>query len=208
VGDFGSSDQRAELSAFAVQTGAYIPPDAAGMCATGVAGALRAADRYDPDGPGPEPEQDLCPLVFSTRSDGTGVASGVVAAIEDLTSFVEFDTIHVEPRDDPVTPSIDETDFFIRAIPVSATPPTGCTMPTVADRLPLPSGDGTYDTFQDVCPGTAVTFQIIMQNEIVAETCVDQLFASRLVVIGDDLTETDSRVVAIRVPGDPLLCSP
>jgi hypothetical protein len=81
-------------------------------------------------------------------------------------------------------------------------------MPSVTDRLPLGTGgDGTYDTFEDVCPGTAVTFQIIMYNDLVPATCVDQLFASRIVVIGDDLTETDSRVVAIRIPGDPDLCS-
>ena len=206
VGDMGTSDQRVALSSFAVGTGAYRDPDLSGSCATGVDGAALAAPTYDPDGAGPDPARRLCPLVFSTRMDGSGVATSVVTAIEDLTSFVRFDTIHVEARDDLTTP-LDETGFFLRAVPVSATPAPGCTLPTVADRLPVSTmGDGVFDSFVGVCPGTSVTFQIITANDIVTAQCVDQLFSFRLVVIGDGFTETDSRVVAIRVPGDPSLC--
>lgn len=209
VGDSGFTDQRTELSAFAVQTGAYIEPLAGDLCATGVAGATITAETYDPDGSGPDPERPLCPLVFSTRPDGSGVGDGIVSAIEDLTSYVVFDTIHVEARDDPETADIDETQFFLRAIPVAADPAAGCSLPTISDRLPLDAGgDGTYDSFEDVCPGTSVTFQIVTANDMIEPTCVDQLFASRLIVIGDDTSETDSRVVAIRVPGDPDLCAP
>lgn len=206
VGDTGSTDWRVELSSFAVGTGAYIPPDDSGNCSTGIGGASLPAPTYDPDGPGPEPLQALCPLVFSTNRDGTGVGAGVVGAIRDLTRFVSFTTVHVEARNNPDTPGFDERRFFLRAVPVSADPPAGCDLPRISDRLPMPAGDGVFDSFEDVCPGTDVTFQIITENDFVEPTCIDQIFTFRIVVIGDGITETDARTVAIRVPGDPDLC--
>ena len=200
-----TSDQRSELSAFAVRTGAYIDPDASGNCATGVSGATRPAESWDPDGSGPLAARNVCPLVFSTNSTGGGVGSGIVTAIENLTSFVSFSTIHLEARDNPLTAGMDESQFFVRGIPVAATPPAGCALPTVTDRLPA-GGDGTFDSFESVCPGTSVTFQVVMQNGIVMPTCTDQIFSMRVVVIGDDIVETDSRGVAVRVPGDISLC--
>jgi len=206
-GGAATSDQRSEESAFAVSTGAYIDPDATGMCATGVSGALRPAEMWDPDGPGgPMVARNICPLVFSTTSGGTGVGDGISAAIRNLTRFVSFTTVHTEARDNPATVAVDETAFFVRGIPVSATPAAGCMLPTVTDRLPRPTGDGTFDTFQGVCPGTVVTFQIVMRNTTVMPTCTDQLFSMRVIVIGDDIVEADSRVVAIRVPGVRSLC--
>ncbi len=199
-----TSDQRSEISAFAVRTGAFIDP-VGGRCATGVSGAMRPAESWDPDGPGPEVARDVCPLVFSTNSSGGGVASGIVTAIDNLTSFVSFDTIHLEARDNTDTASVDESQFFVRGIPVAATPPAGCSLPTVTDRLPA-GGDGTFDSFESVCPGTSVTFQVVMRNDVVMPTCSDQIFSMRVVVIGDDIVETDSRIVAVRVPGDTSLC--
>jgi len=206
-----TSDQRAELSAFAVRTGAWIDPTG-GNCATGVSGATRAAETWDPDGSGPLTSRSLCPLVFSTNSSGGGVGAGIVTAIENLTSFVSFRTLHTEARDDPATATIDESRFFVRGIPVSADPATCTPLPTVADRLNAagdPGSDGTFDSFTGVVPGCLVTFQIVARNDgFVPRTCADQLFNLRVIVIGDDVVEADSRIVVVRVPGDRSLCTP
>jgi hypothetical protein len=65
-----------------------------------------------------------------------------------------------------------------------------------------------FDSFTDLCPGTIVTFQLVMQNNVVPATCADQVFSFRIVVIGDKTVETDSRVVTVRVPGVVALCKP
>jgi hypothetical protein len=204
-----SSDQRTELSGFAVRTGTWIAPDAAGRCATGIRGALRAAETYDPDGAGPDPARTLCPLVYSVGGDGSGLADTITGAIGDLVSFVHFDTLHTEARDNPDTAGVDESRFFVRGIPMRADRATCDPMPTVADRLPSAAPDGIWDSFTDVEPGCLVTFQIIASNDgVVERTCVDQIFDLDIVIIGDDVVEADRRTVIVRVPGNPSLCAP
>jgi hypothetical protein len=205
-----TSDQRAELSTFAVRTGAYIDP-VGGMCSTNVSGGMRPAEMWDADGAGPLASRSLCPLVFSTTSAGSGVSSGIVSAIRDLTRFISFTTVHTEARDDAATVGIDESRFFVRGIPVSADPATCMPAPTVVDRLmgspPVPGVDGTFDSFTAVRPGCIVTFQIVARNDgFVAATCRDQLFNLRVIVVGNDVVEADSRTVIVRVPGDASLC--
>lgn len=208
-GGSATSDQRTELTAFAVGTGAYVDP-VSGMCDTGVGGALRAPEMLDPDGAGPLPAAPRCPLVYSTRSDGTGVGTGIVRAIRNLTSFVSFSTIHTEARDNPAT-TIDETRFFVRGIPVMYERASCPTAPMFADRLTgtTPGPDGTLDSFTSVVPGCRVTFQIVARNDgFVAATCTDQVFNVDVIVVGDDTVEADRRTVVVRVPGDRSLCTP
>ena len=210
-GGSATSDQRVELATFAVGTGAYVDP-VAGMCDTGVSGALRAPDLIDPDGAaGPLPARNLCPLVYSTRSDGTGVGTGIVNAIRNLTSFVSFRTIHTEARDNPAT-VIDETRFFVRGIPVMYDTVTCPTAPMFADRLrgspPVVGVDGTLDSFTGVAPGCRVTFQIVARNDgFATATCTDQIFNVDVIVVGDDTVESDRRTVVVRVPGVRSLCT-
>ncbi len=206
------SDQRNELSAFAVATGAFVEPTG-GMCATGVSGALRAAEMWDPDGSGPMPARNLCPLVFSSTSAGSGVRAGIVSAITSLTSYVSFSTLHTEARDDPGTTTVDESRFFVRGIPVSYDPATCSPTPTVADRLagspPAPGADGTLDSFTGVTPGCLVSFQIVAENDgFVPAACTDQIFSVPVIVVGNDTVEADRRTIVVRVPGDRSLCTP
>ncbi|HJL24453.1 MAG TPA: MXAN_6577-like cysteine-rich protein [Polyangiaceae bacterium LLY-WYZ-15_(1-7)] len=205
----GGSDQRTELEAFSIATGSYKEP-VGGVCDTGLMGADRAPVMVDPDGPGPEPTQELCPLVYSINGTGSGLGDSITSAITDLTSFVSFSTLHTEARDDESTPGLDESEFFLRGIPVRADPATCPTLPTVADRLTSGGGlgsDGEFDSFVGVEPGCLVTFQIVAQNDgLVDATCEDQLFDLRVIVVGDDVVEADSRVVVVRVPGDRTLC--
>ena len=210
-GGAANSDQRTELSAFAIRTGAFVEP-VGGQCATGVGGAMRPAEMWDRDGTGPGAAMPTCPLVFSSTSGGTGVEDGVVDAINGLTSFVSFGTVHTEARDDAAT-AIDETRFFVRGIPVMYDPATCSPAPTVADRLtgspPVPGVDGTLDSFTGVTPGCLVSFQIVARNDgFVPATCTDQIFNVSVIVVGDDTVEADRRTIVVRVPGERSLCTP
>ncbi|RLB48719.1 MAG: hypothetical protein DRJ42_22595, partial [Deltaproteobacteria bacterium] len=208
-------DARAELASFAVRTGSYTDPDPAltpAGCGTGIDGARRDPEMWDPDGAaGPLPARMICPLVFSADGAGTGTRAGIVNAIQSLTSFVSFSTLHTESRDDPAT-AIDETRFFVRGIPVSWDTTTCTPAPNLADRLDATGAvgtDGMVDSFTAVVPGCLTTFQIVAQNDgFVPATCGDQLFNMRVIVIGDDIVEADSRTVVVRVPGDRTLCVP
>lgn len=211
--DTAARDGRAEMSTFAVRTGAWKLPTG-GNCDTGVSGATRLDENWDPDGSGPEPAQDLCPLVYSVNADGSGLGTTIDSAISDLTTFVNFGTLHTEPRDDPATASVDETQFFVRGIPVSYDMSTCTAPPAFADRLtpgppPTLSPDGTLDSFTGVSPGCLVTFQIVARNDgFVPATCSDQIFNVPIIVVGDDTAEADRRQIIVRVPGDRTLCAP
>jgi len=206
-------DARAEISTFAVRTGAWKPP-VSGNCDTGFMGMNRADENWDPDGTGPEPAQDLCPLVYSVDTSGGGLGTSIDTAISDLTTFVNFSTLHTEARDDPATAAVDETGFFVRGIPVSYDPATCGTVPAFADRLtpgvpPTLTPDGALDSFTGVDPGCLVSFQIVVVNDgVVAATCADQIFNVPIIVIGDDTAEADRRQIIVRVPGDRTLCAP
>ncbi|MBO6938091.1 MAG: hypothetical protein JJ863_24190 [Deltaproteobacteria bacterium] len=211
-GGGAAADGRAEMATFAVRTGAWKAPTG-GNCDTGVMGANRPDESWDPDGAGPEPTQDLCPLVYSVNADGSGLGTTIDSAISDLTTFVNFGTLHTEARDDAAT-AIDETQFFVRGIPVSYDVATCSTAPAFADRLtagtpPTLAPDGTLDSFTGVSPGCLVTFQIVARNDgFVPATCSDQIFNVPIIIIGDDTAEADRRQIIVRVPGDRTLCAP
>jgi len=212
-GGGAASDGRAEMSTFAVRSGAWKAPTS-GSCDTGVGGAGRSDESWDPDGTGPEPTQDVCPLVYSVNADGSGLGTTIDSAISDLTTFVNFGTLHTEARDDPATTTVDETQFFVRGIPVSYDTATCTAAPAFADRLtgsspPTLGADGTLDSFTGVSPGCLVTFQIVARNDgFVTATCADQIFNVPIIVVGDDTAEADRRQIIVRVPGDRTLCSP
>jgi len=200
---YPSYHPRPQLEYWSLKTGAYIDADTTGKCATGLAGAL-INGVADPGGS----TKKVCPLVFSASTSGTGVDTAVVNAITSFVAYVSFKTIWVEARDNTATTTIDETKFYVRAVPVAfAKPlPVGCgSPPSITDLLPT-GGDGTFDSFSSVCPGTTVSFTLVMQNTTVPATCADQVFSMKVVVIGDGTVEADSRVVTVRVPGDKTLC--
>jgi hypothetical protein len=199
-----SSTARPQLEYWSMQTGAYIAADAAGMCKTGLGGSL-IAGVTDPK----DATKKVCPLVYTASSSGTGVDTSIVDAISSFTTFVSFKTVWVEARDNATTATLDETKFYVRAVPVSyGTPlPAGCPgAPAISDLLPAPGGDGTFDSFSNVCPSTVVTFTLVMKNDVVPAICEDQVYSMKVVVIGDSTTEADSRIVTVRVPGDKTLC--
>ena len=150
----------------------------------------------------------VCPLVFDSAASGSGFDTAVVDAITKLTSFVSFKTVWLTAKDNVATTTLDESKFFVRGVPVSYEKPlpAGCaTAPAIDDLLPT-GGDGTYDSFNNVCPKTVLTFTLVLKNDVVAATCTDQVFSFTIVVVGDGKVEADSRIVTVRVPGDKTLC--
>lgn len=184
---------------FALKTSTFVAATGS-TCPHGIGGAsVPAVD----DGAGAK----VCPLVFTASSSGAGIDTVIVDAIIKLATFVNFKTVWLEARDNADT-TFDERQFFKRGVPVSfATPlPAGCSSPSIGDLLPDGSPDGIFDSFTNLCPGTTVRFLLEMQNNVAPATCTDQVFAFKLVVVGDKSIETDARVVTVRVPGDVSLC--
>jgi hypothetical protein len=180
VGVASGSDARPYLEDVALATGAYIDPTA-GVCNTGIGGASRSPVSYG--------GSLVCPLVYDVRGDGSGLSSTIVDAVTSLVTFVEFSVVNIRVVGDP-------HGFFQYAIPRSATPPTGGSMPTVADL----DGDFIYESFIGVQPGTRLEFTIVLYNDAVPATSVDQAFTITLQVIGDHLTVLDEKTVVIVVP--------
>ncbi len=67
-------------------------------------------------------------------------------------------------------------------------------------HLGATDADGYFDTFQNLTPGTVVRFLIILRNDAVPPTAVDQVFTIFIQVIGDGITVLDEKPVVIIVP--------
>jgi hypothetical protein len=171
---------RPYLEDIAIRSGAYVPP-VSGTCATGVAGGPRS-----PVDVGGEP---MCPLVYDSLSDGTGLAGTIAEGVATLVGAIRLDSVSARVRDDPY-------GFFLYAVPQSAVPPPGAAMPTVSDT----DADGVFDTFESLTPGTVVRFLIVLRNDAVRPTTTDQVFTIWIQVIGDGITVLDEKPVVIIVP--------
>ncbi|MBN1770972.1 MAG: hypothetical protein JXB32_06925 [Deltaproteobacteria bacterium] len=174
------ADARPDLQDVAIETGAYVPPTG-GSCPMGVGGASLSPVTIG--------SELMCPLVYDARSDGSGLASTIVTGVATLAGAIRLESVSARERDDP-------HGFFQYAVPQSATPPAGAAMPTVADT----DGDGYFDTFLNLTPGTIVRFLIILRNDTVPRAATDQVFTIYIQVIGDGITVLDEKPVVIIVP--------
>ena len=174
---------RTQLEDLAIATKAHIPPNAAGECPTGVAGAT-----HPPVDVGGLPR---CPVVFDVQTDGTGLSNLVVDAIKQLAALGELD-VSTRPigktggEQGEVIPPGTTTANFLKSIHPVPPPPAGSTI------------DG--DIFRKVKPGSKVTFRLDAYNDFVPETTKDQLFTIDIQVLGDGVTLLDTRRVFIVVP--------
>ncbi|MBI5502610.1 MAG: hypothetical protein HY907_20360 [Deltaproteobacteria bacterium] len=127
------------------------------------------------------------PIVFDVGADGTGLSTGLVAAIADLASGTpqDVDTF----LEDDTTDGLDATLFIDSVVPVSADPPA-------------PVGFASMDatTFYGVIPGTVVTFRVTAYNDFVEEGDTAQVFKCVLVVRGNGVARLDFHDVIILVP--------
>lgn len=176
-------EPRSQLEDLAVATRATIPPDGDGMCPTGVGGAL-----YSPvDVAG----EQLCPVVFDVETDGSGLSTLIVDAIEQLATLGDLDVStrsigKLEGEGGEVLPDGTTTADFIKSITPVPPPPDGAII------------DG--DIFRSVQPGSTVTFKLDAHNDFVPHTDRDQLFTIRIQVLGDRVTVLDTRTVFVIVP--------
>lgn len=192
-----------DLEDLARSTGTRVPPSAwdvgtrpagcaAGQCCTNVSGTGRAPDA---DG--------LCPLVFRTDSNGSGLGAHIVTGIKMLTRFATFNAtserqgetgdIHGNPLPAPRT-----TADFIKAVM-----PTGSMVPPAPPVIPPPTFDAT--TFFNVTPGTRVQFDVRAFNDFVQQTADAQIFRAGIRVLAGGCTALDQRDVLILVPPTPIV---
>lgn len=194
--DFGA---RAMLESMSRDSGANVPTCAwdpsrpsgcdAGACCTGRDGSGRTPD---PDG--------RCPLVFDIDSDGRGLGAGIVSAIDALLRFAPIDvsTRARMDNDEFEVSGIDTTCFVSSVTAISATPPEGTCVATaaIADR----DGDGLAEGFDNVTPGTVLTFEIAAKNDCVPATREPQVFIAYVDVVGPGDVILDTNVITVFVP--------
>ena len=194
---------QADLEDIATATGARVPPAAwdvparptgcaAGQCCTNVNGTGRA-----PDASG------LCPLVFLTDNQGTGLGTHIVTGIKMLTRFATFDVtsdkvgaagdVNGVPLPSPFTTA----DFIKQVIPQSFT------LPPPPPNLPNPTYDAV--SFFGVTPGTEVRFFVRALNDFLPQTGNAQIFRATIRVLAGGCTALDQREVLILVPPTPIV---
>jgi hypothetical protein len=149
-------------------------------------------DPYDPVDVGGEPR---CPVVFDVETDGSGLSTLIVDAIEQLTTLAELDVStrkigKLEGERGEVLPDGTTTANFLKSITPVPPPPAGATI------------DG--DIFRSVQPGSTVTFELDAYNDFVPHTTKDQLFTIDIQVLGDGVTVLDTRKVFVIVPKEIL----
>jgi hypothetical protein len=147
------------------------------------------------------------PLVYDIGSDGSGLGSQVVNAVQTLATSVPL-RIDAVPADDP-SDAVDAPVEFIAYIEANASGDTIHDPVTGTDRIctttdPLPvdeTGDGHPDYFPRVLPGTSVCFDIHpKRNTTVPARREPQMFRATIQVMGDRITILDERDVFFLVP--------
>jgi hypothetical protein len=127
---------------------------------------------------------DGTPLIFTIAGDGSGLDMAVVDAVRELVGGTPQD---VTTRTENVAGNPDGFDatLFIKSI----TPDEG-----YRDGVPgtgYDSKDAT--TFYAVIPGTLVDFAIDFYNDVRPPADVAQIFLARIIVVGNGVTDLDSR---------------
>lgn len=171
-----SFDARAQLEDLAAATNAMVPATGTPpSCPTGVNATARPT--YGTTG--------KCALVFDVNTDGSGLGSRVIDAIQSLTSLGTIDISSRAQADPALLPGL-STARFIRLITPVPPPPAGASI------------NGDY--FLGVTTGSTVTFRFYAVNDFVPSQATDQLFKLNLEVVGDFVTTLDVRTVYVIVP--------
>jgi hypothetical protein len=146
---------------------------------------------------------DDVPLVFEVNSDGSGLDTSIVTAIEQLTTAVPFDISTATRKND--AEAVDATVFIDKIVPNEVGEVVDPTDPTVVCVGGLPvldtDDDGDAEIFNDIDPGTPVCFDIFpKENTTVEPASEPQLYTAYIDVIGDSVTVLDTREVFFLIP--------
>jgi hypothetical protein len=193
--NYGTTDMENLANAMSDATKSNVPPSAfgtacaAGQCCTGEGGAARA-----PTAPGGN-----CRLNFLAKSDGSGVGTGIVNAIQAISVGSTFDVTAVPSNDPTNADGVDATKFIkaLRAMD-EGEPTEKCPAHAAKDT----NGDGIKDTFTAVVVGTPVCFEVLPQmNTTVKPKTTAQFFKAFIDVLGmPGSVKLDKREVLFLVP--------
>nr|HEX4316127.1 hypothetical protein [Kofleriaceae bacterium] len=203
-GEDATCDATAYMTDLATTTGARVPP-AAWDVGTRPAGCSATQCCTGPLGAGVAPDaQGLCPEVFQVSTTGTGVSASLVTGIQMLTRFATFvvnsvtNGVMTDIAGNPLPAGHTTADFIKQVIPVSFT------LPPPPPALPNPTIDTTNNAFDNVTPGTEVTFSVNAFNDFVPQTANAQIFRATIQVVAGGCTSLDQRDVLILVPPQPI----
>ena len=160
------------------------------MCCTGTGGAGRATNAAG-----------MCPLAY-IHSGGTGLGNTIVTGIDMLTHYAAFDCVTetsgetADMDGNPLPTGTTTADFIVSIVPVSFV------LPPDPPGLPIPTI--TVDGFDNVTPGTVVTFNVTAFNDFVEQTDEPQFFEAAITVTAGGCFPLDERVVLILVPPSPM----
>jgi hypothetical protein len=131
------------------------------------------------------------PLAFTIAAGGTGLDAAVVDAVVQLVSGTPQD-VNTRTENVPGNPDMVDATGFIKSI-----------VPDEGYRDGIPgTGYASKDmtTFYGVIPGTLVDFTIDFWNDFRMPAATAQIFQARIIVVGNGVTDLDSRNVYIVVP--------
>ena len=189
-----TSRTEAQANELSDATNSNVPPAAfngacgVGQCCTGTSG-----DARNPTGPG-----GSCRLNF-LHSDGKGVSTGIVKAIQAISVGAAYD-VKAIASNDPKNPNGVDALKFIQALRAMEEGNAAAGCPAVAAKDS--DGDGIKDTFLNVVVGTKVCFEVIpAKNTTVPPTNEPQFYNAFVDVIGvQGNVQLDKRSVLFLVP--------
>jgi hypothetical protein len=181
----------------AQDTGSTLDPSAfkgcaVGKCCTGIGGAAL------------DPIAGKCPVVYQVKSDGTGVADGIVSAIQAISVGAAFD-VTAQKSNDPANldwtgAPVDATKFILKIRAMGeGDAANGCKARAVKDT----DADGVDDTFIAVTVGEPVCFEITPKKNDFVTPAKDapQFFKAFIDVVGmPGAVKLDRRDVLFLVP--------
>lgn len=179
---------RAELEVVARATGALGESPSNGQCPHGVEGKFIPAL----DG--------TCPLVFDVDEEGRGLSQTVLDGIVRLLDGIRFGVVDGQISDDPL-------GFVHAIIPIEADRGSAQGTADLVDRLPAGHPDGQLDSFANVHAKTRMVFHVVLRNDRIHSSDVDQVFRAVVTIAGDGLV-LERRTLRLVVPAGSGLAPP